>query len=228
MQLSSPFRSGFWFTGALFIAFCVHGQEPATPEKGAAVNEARGVPPRATPADYQAQGQAGPVTIGAEFMGHGVPTPAALYTTEDYVVVEVGVFGPPDARVKLSADNFSLRIKGKKTPTPSVPSELVLKSLVDPSWEPPDAPDPKAKTSSFGTGGNANQDNTPPVPPKMPIPLRHIMSQHVQNAALLQGERALPQAGLLFFQYHGKPESMRSVELIYNGAAGQASLKLQP
>jgi hypothetical protein len=62
----------------------------------------------------------------------------------------------------------------------------------------------------------------------MPIPLRHVMSQHVQNAALLQGDRTLPQAGLLFFQYHGKPESMHSLELVYNGPAGQATLKLQP
>jgi hypothetical protein len=185
------------------------------------------MPPRTTPADYQAQAQAGSVTIAAEFMGHAVPTPASTYNTEDYVVVEAALFGPPDTKVKISEEDFTLHIKGKKAPMPTVPAEVVLKSLSDPNWEPPVQPDTKNK-SGFGTGGNANGDNAPPLPPKMPIPLRHVMSQHVQNAAMLQGDRALPQAGLLFFAYRGKPEKMGSLELIYNGAAGQATLKLQP
>jgi hypothetical protein len=228
MQVSSALRIGFWLTGSWFAAFNLHAQEPAPADKPAAVNEAKGVPARATPGDYQGMAQAGSLTVAAEFMGHGVPTTGGVYSTEDYVVVEVGLFGPADARVKISAENFSLRIKGKKAPLPSVPAEVVLKSLTDPNWIPPEAPDAKSKSSSFGTGGGANQDNTPPIPPKMPIPLRHVMSQHVLNSELLQGDRALPQAGLLFFQYHGKPESIRSLELIYNGAAGQAMLKLQP
>jgi hypothetical protein len=47
------------------------------------------------------------------------------------------------------------------------------------------------------------------------------------KAALLEGDRALPQAGLLFFQYRGKRESIKSVELIYQGPAGNATLTLQ-
>jgi hypothetical protein len=43
-----------------------------------------------------------------------------------------------------------------------------------------------------------------------------------------EGDRPLPQAGLLFFLYRGKTESIRSLELIYNGAAGTATLTLQP
>jgi hypothetical protein len=225
MRLCFILRTGLCFAELSLIA--LSAQAPATPDKAAPVNEPKGVPPRAAPSDYQAQAQAGSVTIAAEFTGHAVPTPAASYTTEDYVVVEAALFGPPGARVTISSEDFSLRIKGKKALTPSVPAEVVLKSLNDPSWEPPTPPEPKNK-SGFGGGGNANGDNTPPLPPKMPMPLRHIMSQHVQNAALLQGERALPQAGLLFFPFHGKPESIRSLELIYSGPAGQAELKLQP
>ena len=40
------------------------------------------------------------------------------------------------------------------------------------------------------------------------------------------GERPLPQAGLLFFLYRGKSEGIKSLELIYNGAAGKATLDL--
>ena len=43
-----------------------------------------------------------------------------------------------------------------------------------------------------------------------------------------EGERTLPQAGLIFFQYRGKTQSIHSIELIYAGPAGKATLALQP
>jgi hypothetical protein len=58
--------------------------------------------------------------------------------------------------------------------------------------------------------------------------LRHVMNQHVQKAVLLEGDRLLPQAGLLFFSFHGKPENIKSLELAYAGAAGSATLNLHP
>jgi hypothetical protein len=54
------------------------------------------------------------------------------------------------------------------------------------------------------------------------------MAQHVQKASLPEGDRILPQAGLIFFQYRGKTQSIRSIELIYSGPAGKATLALQP
>ena len=54
------------------------------------------------------------------------------------------------------------------------------------------------------------------------------MAQRVQKAALPIGDRSLPQAGLIFFQYRGKAQSIRSVELIYAGPDGKATLALQP
>ena len=66
------------------------------------------------------------------------------------------------------------------------------------------------------------------APVHMPMPLQLAMEQHVKSAVLLQGDRALPQAGLLFFEYRGKAKTIRSVELIYAGFAGKATLPLQP
>jgi hypothetical protein len=54
------------------------------------------------------------------------------------------------------------------------------------------------------------------------------MSQRVQKAALPGGDRALPQAGLIFFQYRGKTTGIHSLELVYSGPAGKATLALQP
>ena len=189
-----------------------------------AQDAAKGLPARVAATEYQAQVKAGAVTIAAEFLGHSVPTPEATYTTEDYVVVEAALFGGPDARATLAKGDFSLRINGKKIALASQPYELVFKSLKDPEWEPPSKE--KSKTSIGGNGG-ADQGSTP-APVHMPIELRRAMEQRVQKSAMLEGDRALPQAGLLFFEYRGKAQSIRSLELIYSGAAGNATLTLQP
>jgi hypothetical protein len=212
-------------TGVLITALCLCVQGQNTPSKDTQVNEAKGLPPRAAPADYEAHARAGEVTIAAEFKGHSVPTLEGTYTTEDYVAVETGLFGSPGARTRLSIDDFSLRINGKKTPLSSQPYLLVFSSLKDPEWVPPEAPESKSKTS-FGGGGG--QGEPPPTPPKMPLELQRVMQQHVQKAALPEGDRALPQAGLIFFQYRGKTEHIRSIELTYTGPAGKATLTLQP
>ena len=46
----------------------------------------------------------------------------------------------------------------------------------------------------------------------MPLELRRVMEQHVERSAMLEGDRPLPQAGLLFFQYRGKTKNITSLE----------------
>jgi len=196
--------------------------------KEAQVREAKGLPPRASPADYQAKAQTGAYTIAAEFTGHSVAMPESILSTEEFVVVEVGLFGPPDAKINLSFQDFSLRVNGKKMTVPAQPYGLVLKSLKDPELEP--SAEAKSKTSlDTGAGGKGQGGaNAPPEPVHIPIEVKRAMEQHVQKAALPEGERALPQAGLIFFGYTGKSAGIRSVELIYSGAAGKAVLALNP
>jgi hypothetical protein len=188
---------------------------------------AKGMPPRATPADYQAHAQAGTVTVAAEFAGHSIPDTQSALTTEDYVVVEVGLFGPPDARINLSPENFSLRINGKKTPLPAQGYALVFKSLKDPEYEPPQSTGPKTKTSFDTSGGGKGGDPNGGLPPvvHIPIAVSRAWEQRVQKASLPEGERPLPQAGLIFFEHRGK---VNSIELIYAGPAGKATLPLRP
>jgi hypothetical protein len=140
--------------------------------------------------------------------------------------VETGFFGPPEAKIMLSIGDFSLRINGKKTPLTGAHYELAFHSLKDPEWEPPEN---KASKTSIGNSapGAPPVDSAPPAP-KMPLELRRVMEQRVQKAALPEGERVLPQAGLMFFEYRGKAKNIRSIELIYDGPAGKATLTLQP
>lgn len=208
--------------GVFIGAAGLFGQGQTTETKEPPGSQVKGVPPRAAATDYQAQAKAGDVTIAADFLGHAIPRMEGPLTTEDYVVVEAGLFGPREKQIPLSIDEFSLRINGKKA-LPSAPYELVAKSVKDPQWSPP-APPTKSK-SGLGTGG---QDEPPPVPARMPFEMRRALAQHLQRTSMPQGEHPLPQAGLLYFQYRGKRENIRSVELIYESAAGKATLTLQP
>ncbi|HWE53106.1 MAG TPA: hypothetical protein VG273_25165, partial [Bryobacteraceae bacterium] len=54
-------------------------------------SESKGMPPRATPGDYQAHAAIGKYTIAAEFQGHSVATPEAVFSNADFVTVEVGI-----------------------------------------------------------------------------------------------------------------------------------------
>ena len=78
---------------------------------------AQGLPPGTT-TDYQAQAKAGPVTLAADFVRHSVPTAQGTLSTEEFVVVELGLFGPPETRMQISMDDFSLRIRRKSASPP--------------------------------------------------------------------------------------------------------------
>ena len=216
-------RTAVWIAP---LCLCVQGQNtPGAPSKDTQINETKGLPPRVAPTDYQAQAQAGTVTVAAEFTGHSVATMQGTFTTEDYVAVETALFGPPEARIKLAIEDFTLVVNEKKTLS-SQPYGLVFHSLKDPEWEPPGSAESKSKTS-IGTSGGGKND-PPPAPVHMPIALQRAMQQKVQKAALPEGDRALPQAGLIFFEYRGKTERIHSLELIYAGPAGKTTLTLQP
>lgn len=205
------------------LCLCAQGQDTQT-------KETRGLPPRAAPADYQAQAQTGGVTIAADFVGHFVPTLQGNLTTADYVVVETGIFGPPDAHIKLFLGDFSLRINGKKAAMPGQPYGMVLRSLKDPDWEPPAVAEsaPQSKTKINTGGGGGSNDKDPPPPVHIPIEVQRAMEQRIKNASLPEGDRTVPVAGLIFFQYSGGAQGIRSIELIYKGSAGNATLELRP
>lgn len=215
----------------LCTTLCLTAQKPLAQGEDSQPKTPQGIPARATPGDYEARAQVGTLTIAAEFLGHSAATPEAVFTTEDYLVIETGLFGQPGQRMTLSADAFSLRINGKKTPLASQPYELVFKSLKDPEWEASqastDAPKSKGGLTSGGGGGQSDS-GPPPPPPKMPIQLRRAMEQRVAKASFPSGDRALPQAGLIFFQYGGGLKGIHSIELIYTGEGGKATVTLHP
>jgi hypothetical protein len=209
---------------ALMAALCLtaQGQPPANPDVQIGVEGE--MPPRAAPTDYEAHTKVGAFTLAAEFKGHFMPTLDKVLNNPEYVAVEVGLFGTPGSHLALSFQNFSLRINGKKSPLPGQSVVLVVGTLKDPEWQPPASEESKSKTQM---GGGAEIGSTPP-PVKIPFPLQRAMAQSLKQVTLAEGDRPLPQAGLLFFEYRGKADGIHSVELIYNGPAGKGALKLHP
>src|SRR5579871_3449944 len=124
MQLSFQSKTSVVIVTVLSGVLCQGVLGQVAQSKDAPIREAKGIPPRATPADYQAHAQAGAITVAAEFAGHSVPTPEAILSTQDYVVVEVALFGAPEARATLSTGDFSLRVNGKKAALPAQPYAL--------------------------------------------------------------------------------------------------------
>ena len=229
-----------WKTGPGIVALCLCAQAqtpkdatPAQTSKDAAppnpANETKGMPPRTSPAEYLSHGKAGALTIAAEFKGHNVPTLQGPLTTEDYVSVELGIFGAGDGKVKLSADDFSLRVNGKKG-LPAQPFGLVIGNVKDPEWEPPEPPAQKKSALSTGGGGGGGQDQQDSTPKvvHIPIEVQRAMAQRVQKYTLPEGTRALPVAGLIYFSYRGKEKGIKSLELVYNGPGGKATIELHP
>ncbi|HEY1238935.1 MAG TPA: hypothetical protein VGF16_00200 [Bryobacteraceae bacterium] len=208
-------------------AVCLCAQTPTAQSVGGTINEPQGLPARTSPSDYPAQAKLGAVTLAAEFAGHGIPTPDGPLSTDSYIVVEVAVFGPPGTRLPVSFNDFSLRISGKKNATPSEPYERVGTSAKDPEWTPPEKPEKGGGGLLTGGGGGGGND-TSKEPPRPPAELRRAWAQRVRKAALADGDRPLPQDGLLYFSYGGNVKNIRSLELIYAGPAGKATLKLEP
>jgi hypothetical protein len=201
----------------LTAAFC-QAQQPAPMNIAA----------RATPGDYQVHAKVGDITIAADFAGHSVPTPDAVFNSEDYITFEVAFFGPPGSHVTLRPEDFTVRVKGKKALLTTQPYALIFHGLKDPEWEETVAIE-KANgggksSTSIGSGGGGGANDPPPVAPKMPIGTERRMEQRVQKAALPEGDRPLPEAGLIFFSYHGKTNSIQAMQLIYSGSAGKATL----
>lgn len=211
-------------SGALAAQTQPAGQTPQVAPIAPGSN--KGLPPRASASEFQARSKVGDITIGAEFAGHSVPTVQMTLKSDDYVVVEVGLYGGPDAHASLSHGEFSLRINGRKAPIASQEYSAIFESLMDPEWAPPDSKDKSSKTSLGGGGGD--QSNGPPPPVHPPFALKRGWQLETQKSALPEGDRQLPVDGLLFFRYGGKEKGIDTVELIYQGPAGSVTIPLHP
>src|SRR5580698_5491235 len=205
-----------------------------------ALLHAQGTPPKTKATDYPVHTQMGTVTLAAEYLVHSLPTPKGTLVANDYLVVEVAFFGPSFSRLKMSPDNFTLRINGKGEPLTTEPPGMVSGSIKFPGDRPhlestasvgigdgTVSVGPRAPPSRFPGDGN---DRTPTgqAPTLKEVDEEASIDYRVQNATLPEGEHALPRSGLLYFYFRGKIKNVHSLDLFYEGTMGKSTLKLLP
>jgi hypothetical protein len=203
----------------------------------------QGTTPRASAAEYPVHTEVGKLTLGAEYLVHSIPTVKGVLVSGDYLAIEVALFGPSLTAIEFRADHFHLRINGDKYPLMTQSPGMVAASMKYPDWE-----QRKTVTASAGSG-NGNVIYGPQAAPRFPgdpagrqIPIPRPpepenrsgqerepsvpLEEQIQKLALPEGKYAPPLAGLVFFPFRGKMKSIKSLELLYEGPAGKATLKL--
>lgn len=204
---------------------------------------AQGTAPRTKAADYPVSATLEKLVIGAEYLVHSFSGHNQTFVTSDYLVVEVALYPAAGERPLISGGQFTLRINGKKsTVLPQAPA-MVAASLKYPDWEIRRSVTAVAGPVIIGRPTPVErfpddprpQQRRLPAPPKAPEPENRSglepqapvkAEELVVECALPEGEAQGPVSGYLYFAYKGKTTSIRSLELIYTGPAGNSVLKL--
>ena len=201
------------------------------------------ITPKDKPEDYPVSSSLnGGFTIGAEYLVHTLPTKQGSLIANDYLVVEIAIYGAKTKTIDLNAAQFTLRVNKKTTIEPEGPG-YVAASLKYGDWE-----NTKRLDLSGGVGnstvvyGPAQANRFPGDPTVRPTPSPRVpednpaglekepppsIDDRIERAWLPSGEQNPPLAGVLCFPFKGKTKSIKTLELIYKGPAGDAVLKLE-
>jgi len=178
--------------------------------------QAQGTPPKTKASDYPVHLELGTVTLAAEYLVHSVPTPKGNLIATDYLVVEAAFFGPSFSRLKMSPDNFTLRINGKGDPLSTDSPGMVSQSIKYPG-----ARSHLEAAGSIGMGdgtitvgprpppsqfpGDGNERTAPGQGPSVKTTEDEAAIEYrIQNATLPEGENSLPRSGLLYFYFRAE------------------------
>ena len=197
--------------------------------------------------DYPVHADVDTVSIGAEYLVHSIPAHSQTFFAPDYLVVEVAVFPGRQEPVEIGTNTFTLWINGRKEIIfPDSPG-FVAASLTYPDWEQHRRTEMQAGVGNAGVTigrppvvGRFPDDPTPhqsrlPPVPKAPTPEnQHGIEQDspqtadeaLAQVALPGGLATKPVAGYIFFHYKGKPKSIKSLDLVFEGKQGSVTLKL--
>jgi hypothetical protein len=206
-----------------------------------ALLRAQGTQPKPKAADYPVHVQLDQVTVAVEYLVRSLPASNGTLVANEYLVVEVAFFGPPMSRLRMSPDNFTLRVNGHGTLTAQLPG------MVAGSIKFPNSTGSRGLTGSASAGAGDRSVTIGPRPPQSrfpgdgndrpPInqPVTTIQKEQedsidakVQNVSLPEGEKTMPCAGLIYFEYRGRTKNIHSLQLFYDGPMGKATLKLLP
>ena len=197
----------------------------------AALAHAQGTKPKPAPAEYDVHRSDGPLDIGAEYMVHSFSDGENMFIAEQFLVVEVAFYPLMKGdQVNVDYKKFGLRLNGK-TLLPPVPPAQVADALRQTPWfnQPQSGMNGNVGMGPIDvpvSGGNPYPPTRrAPAPPRAPDPdppggieRKRVTAEEVlRQTALPPGPHKGPVSGFVYFFYKGKPSSLKSVELDYDG-----------
>jgi hypothetical protein len=202
---------------------------------------AGGLDPRPAAKDYPHHARLPAAAIGAEYHGRAFDSQAGSFFTQDYLVVEAALF--PSAPMEFSPSHFRLRLNGRQPDLlPVTPGTVALAIRNPDHYE-----RRPGIVAGGGVGGGQVIFGQPrraerfPGDPEARIPTGGPGSQSagtpepLRNAAEAAETFGLSRieappagaAGLVYFYWRGKHAKLKRIELVYDGPAGQAVLRLR-
>jgi hypothetical protein len=196
---------------------------------------AQGTNPKAGASEYAAHTEMKDGSLGAENLGHSLLTAKGAILLRDFLVVEAALY-PKDPRMKIRMDQFHLRVNGKKDTLSPQALGLVIGSLKYPDWSGRPSLEAGAGLGNAGVvlGRPVPVEQRGPAPPRAPEDNSGVEKSQpepvedvIHHFALPEGDQVhSPASGYLFFAFQSKLKSIKTLELIYEGPLGTATLQL--
>jgi hypothetical protein len=182
-------------------------------------------------AEYPVSASAERVQIGAEFLVHAIPSQSGYYFAKNFLVVDVGMFPRELHTLKVSANQFTLRLNGHEPALTAQSPGMVAASLKYPDWGMPNGVSVSGDVGGIGMSTDRRPVGRFPGDPNAPAPDPNNESgpdYQLSIVALPDAFSAQPVRGCVFFESAIKPKKIKSVELDWTGPAGEhLALKLR-
>ncbi len=194
--------------------------------------------------DYPVHAELAQGAIAAEYLVRSLPARGRTFMARDHLIVEVALFPPKGEKLAVALSQFSLRINKKERIAAQGP-EFLAASFKYPDWEMRPRLEGIAGVNDGGVvvgrpqpaerfpgDPRPAQSRLPPQPraPETQPTVEQAPAVQPEDAvmqlALRDGEITTARSGYLYFPFKGKTRSLRSVELLYQGPAGSAALRL--
>jgi hypothetical protein len=203
---------------------------------------AGGLDPRPAAGSYPHNAVLPSAAIGAEYHGRAFESETGGFLTQDFLVVEVAIY-PSQAPLEFSPSHFRLRLNGKPPELlPVTPGTVALAIRNPDQYE-----QRPGVVAGGGVGGGQVIFGRPrraerfPGDPEARIPTRGPGQEQAQMPKALLGAAEAAEkfalarmeapragaAGLVYFYWRGKHAKLKRIELIYDGPAGKATLRLR-
>jgi hypothetical protein len=182
-------------------------------------------------------------SLGADFLGKYLPVPGATVYSDEYIFVEVALFGAPGKKIDVHTSQFVLKINGREFKSQPPGMVTLDDNFPEMVARPEIVIDGGAGNGEVQVGGPQARQRFPGddpahtphgIPQASTDPSQGQVSKSgktpdeiVKASELPEGSHALPLAGYLFFVYEGKLKKIKHAELEYVGPLGRASLALR-